>query len=550
VTRVELSEAGEAGSGAGSVDPLASEISARFLTPFLDRIARDWEPGELDAWLEPWGVGEAELRDSTTWVSLRFSELLLEEVVRRHGSDEVVRECATDSMSPRYLGVSYPLLRFFSTPGELYRALPRLIAGANRVSAVSVESRGSGAALIRYGVQPGMRDDHRLICLCRRAQLPAFPTLWGLPRAELMEHGCLADGDDACTYELRWQDRVRPVSLWLGILIGVLAGAGAWSLQASIGTVVLLPVLGACLGLLVHGRRQRAEAIRFARVQHESLDELLQASVRRFEELNGEIRRRELAERQRAELLAKLQVSDRMASVGMLASGVAHEINNPLTYVMLNLEELQALTAGMQPGGEQELATELCSDALNGAGRVRDIVANLRQLSSVSDVQEQPVDVEAILESTVAVASKRIYERARIQLDLGGVGQAVAERGRLAQVFLNLLLNAIQALPTGDAQSNYISLRTWEEDDMVCVEIGDTGPGVPPELQERIFEPFFTTLPLGEGPGLGLSICRSIVLGFGGSLELDSEPGQGARFTVRLPSVDSPSRRSTFLDDE
>jgi PAS domain S-box-containing protein len=244
---------------------------------------------------------------------------------------------------------------------------------------------------------------------------------------------------------------------------------------------------------------------------------------------------------ERTRLKASLALADRMASVGTLAAGVAHEMNNPLTYVTANLAHARDLirrTAGLRgaPPDVTSLVEQLrdaLDDALQGADRVARIVKDLKTFSR-DDERSQPVDARAALESALQLARGEIKRRARIARDLKDVPLVDGSEPRLGQVFLNLLVNAAQAIPDGAPERNEIRVSSRLHQGWVEIAVEDTGCGIPREALGRIFDPFFTTKPVGTGTGLGLSICHEIVASYGGEIGVESEVGQGSRFTVRL----------------
>lgn len=247
-------------------------------------------------------------------------------------------------------------------------------------------------------------------------------------------------------------------------------------------------------------------------------------------------------------LETQLMVSDRMASVGTLAAGVAHEINNPLAAVMANLDyiadSLSRMTTGdvssMSPGMRdawirEEIKTPL-DDAVEAAQRVRFIVRDLKIFSrSPNDAERGPVNVETIMESSLRMAWNEIRHRANLVKRYGRVPEVEGNEARLGQVFLNLVVNAAQSLPPGQAEQNEIRVTTRAEDENVVIEVSDTGAGIPPEIIGRIFDAFFTTKAVGVGTGLGLAICQRIVTDMGGTLTVESEMGKGTTFRVSVP---------------
>jgi PAS domain S-box-containing protein len=264
-------------------------------------------------------------------------------------------------------------------------------------------------------------------------------------------------------------------------------------------------------------------------------------------------------------LQAKMLEMDRMIAVGTLAAGVGHEINNPLSYVVANLdllaEELpklmkrcrrhQALAAPM--GGSPSDATavsqkldelaQLVDEARQGAERVRSVVRDLKTLSRPEKEHLGLLDVRLVLESSINMSWNEIRHRARLVKDYSDVPPVEANEARLGQVFINLLVNAAQSLPEGAAETNEIRVRTRLEEGRVVVEIEDNGPGIPETHLHRLFEPFFTTKPIGQGTGLGLAISKRTLECFGGDIAVTTQVGEGATFRVTLPAApasDSP----------
>jgi PAS domain S-box-containing protein len=271
---------------------------------------------------------------------------------------------------------------------------------------------------------------------------------------------------------------------------------------------------------------------------------------------------RDLTEQQA--IRQRLQNADRLTSLGTLAAGVAHEVNNPLAYVVTNLrysiERLLRLR-GKLPGRpeldpetrawmEQEL-TPICEaleEAGDGTDRVARIVQGLKSFSRSSDEGIGPVDVHQVLEVATNMAENQIRYRARLIQNFGDIPLVEANESRLVQVFVNLLLNAAQAIPDGHSDDNSITLTTKVgPTGRVVVEVTDTGQGIPTEHLERIFDPFFTTKPVGVGTGLGLSICHGLLGALGGQIIAKSRVGRGATFRVELPAAprdDSKKSRS------
>ncbi len=266
---------------------------------------------------------------------------------------------------------------------------------------------------------------------------------------------------------------------------------------------------------------------------------------------------------ERRKLQEHLMLSDRLASLGMLAASVAHEINTPLASVIMNLEYTLANAHDREAFQE---SLQALREALTGAGLIRDIIRDIKIFSRPEGHHFAPTDVHRVLDSALRMAHNQLFHRARLVKDYGELPLVHGSEARLGQVFLNLIINAAQAVPEGTRDAHEVRVVTRRVGEQVRVEIRDTGAGIPPELRERIFEPFFTTKPVGVGTGLGLSICRRLITEMGGSLGVDSEPGRGSTFWIHLrvaqaaqeqaarPEVTTnPSRRGLgvlVLDDE
>jgi PAS domain S-box-containing protein len=256
---------------------------------------------------------------------------------------------------------------------------------------------------------------------------------------------------------------------------------------------------------------------------------------------------------ERRHMERRLAVQDRMSALGSLAAGLAHEINNPLSFVLGNadlaLEQVGALRDeidrfAMTSDQRQPLLDRLAQlaalvgDSRDGGARVRAIVGDMKTFARGDDSGNNvPVDLRRIADSTANLATNEIRHRARLVRDLGPVPPVLGSDSRLGEVVLNLLVNAAQAIPDGEIAEHEVRIVT-RTDRLGCavLEVRDTGCGIPPAIIKNIFDPFFTTKPIGSGStGLGLAICHSIVESLGGELTVESEPGKGSLFRVVLP---------------
>jgi len=244
---------------------------------------------------------------------------------------------------------------------------------------------------------------------------------------------------------------------------------------------------------------------------------------------------------ERARLQEHLVVSERMASMGTLSGGLAHEINNPLASVLANLallqEELPKLLADSESTRD---LLEAVAEAHRGAERVAQVVRGLKVFSRGLDERRQPLDAARIADQVLQLLANDLRHRARVVREFQPAPPVEASEAHLGQVLVNLLLNASQSVPEGDADRNEVrvAVRPGTAGEVI-IEVGDTGAGMPPEVLARVFDPFFTTRPVGSGSGLGLSICHGIVTSLGGQIAAQSEPGRGSIFRVSLPAARS-----------
>jgi PAS domain S-box-containing protein len=294
--------------------------------------------------------------------------------------------------------------------------------------------------------------------------------------------------------------------------------------------------------------------------------------------------------------LARAMVDrEKMASVGMLAAGVAHEINNPAAYVLANLNHFQEAIAIIEnsrqsrlnallslPGGSEAASQiakkekaddveilaqdlpQIITESVDGIHRIRDIVRDLKSFARPQDENVGPVDISRVLDSVLQMAASELRARCTVIKSYGSsLPFVLGHQGRLAQVFLNLVVNAAQAMDESKRPVNRLTLQAEAREDRVLVHVIDNGKGISPEVIPRIFEPFFTTKEIGQGTGLGLAISRDIIQRHGGQIAVQSAPSKGTTFTVSLPCAEQAVTKSQheevlthkrarllFIDDE
>jgi signal transduction histidine kinase len=289
--------------------------------------------------------------------------------------------------------------------------------------------------------------------------------------------------------------------------------------------------------------QRRHQALLESENRHKHLAENLEQRV------NEQVKTLETAQRQ-------IFASEKLASVGRLAAGVAHEINTPIGFIKSNLTTAQSYLEDLQSHGETmksdpakalehwrqadldsvvEDFTALVRESLDGVSRVAKIVSDLRGFARIDDGGEHKSDVNAIIRQVCDVAAARVKERIHLVLDLPPVPWVRCDPARLGQVVYNLLVNAIDAI-SGEGE---IAFSTEAAGGEVRIRVRDTGSGIPEDVAPYIFDLFYTTKDVGQGTGMGLSFCHDVIHGNGGAIGVESHVGEGSTFTVTLPAVDA-----------
>jgi signal transduction histidine kinase/ActR/RegA family two-component response regulator len=338
--------------------------------------------------------------------------------------------------------------------------------------------------------------------------------------------------------------------------------------------------LGQLLEVLLAIARQDYETRAEVSGAQDTLDAIAVGLNMLGEELAHEVTSRRELERAHEELKqaqAKLVHTGKLAAVGQLASGVAHEISNPAMSLEVALaiikrtagDLLAGAGAAALPAERAEKMRSALEDAEEAVGRIRRLTGDLRTFARTDDETPQAVQLDEVARVSSRLAAPTVRPRAELVLDLAPVPPVVGDRGRLGQVVTNLLVNAAQAVPEGAPAENTVAVSTRAVDGEVLLAVEDSGPGVPPALRDRIFEPFFTTKPEGVGTGLGLALVAEITAAHHGRIRVTSGKRGGARFELAFPArpagraavpqaaaasapapAPAPSARLLLVDDE
>jgi PAS domain S-box-containing protein len=258
--------------------------------------------------------------------------------------------------------------------------------------------------------------------------------------------------------------------------------------------------------------------------------------------------KRDMSERET--LQKQLMESERLSTVGQLVAGIAHEINNPLALILADAdflrEQVDRLGASVPEPIRHDLRSSI-TEIQQGVEHIRGVVRDLGAFARSEDEVAGPVDVREVLDSTLSLLGNEIRHRARLVRRYAEIPPTWARRSRIGQVFLNLILNAVQAIPVGAAHNHQIRVVTrTNRAGQILVEVSDTGAGIPPEILPRLFDPFFTTRALGQDVGMRIAVSHGIVTSMGGDLAVHSILGHGTTFVVSLPiSAHTEPRQET-----
>jgi PAS domain S-box-containing protein len=301
----------------------------------------------------------------------------------------------------------------------------------------------------------------------------------------------------------------------------------------------------ALIDALIRGQIPRYELTRrYLRGDGGAVDVLLSVSLLRTSMGAPQLFKAEVLDvTEQRRLESQLALAERMTALGTLAGGIAHEINNPLSAVIGNLDVVGGELAAR--AAEHPRCAELLSaldDARQGADRVASIVRGMQRLMRAERERRVPLDLHAVIDAAVEIAGNEIRHRARVVRAYGPMPRVEVDEPRMLQVVLGILVNAAEAIPAGRAEAHEIVVRTDRDDrGNAVLEIEDSGSGMSRETRARIFDPFFTTKPIGSGTGLGLSIAHAVVTSLGGTIDVASELGAGTRVRIVLPPAGQPA---------
>ncbi len=525
----------------------APEVSVRVTSILLLHFERQYGTTRLAQVFRDHGFSLSldYLRTPTNFISLSFLERLAEVLVKESGDLQFMRKAGISMAArPEALGFVYYMIRAFGSLEICFRKTVEHSSSYNRVGRFEIEKLERERLVLAY--RSSVPEGSRHICELRMGQFASFPTIWGLPPAEVSESQCQVQGADCCRYHLRWMDPLPMWGRYSGLLVGAVGGVGASMLGLGhpAFTVTSLSLAGVSLGSWVDLRREM-------RRKDEALNEQAQGMMGSLEELQQRYdemfrinvaledrvaaRTRELTEANvRLEAaLVKQRELDRLKSE--FFDNVSHELRTPLTLILLTLDSLlQRGPEEFAPPVRQHLETMNRS-----AARLLRLINNLLDLTKLeagkTKLRYEPLDLQGFL-SSLLVPFEVLADKKRVELELeGGATTPVhVDVVRLETVFQNLISNALKFTTQGK-----VTVRLREDEQWVHVEVIDTGVGIAAQDLSVIFDRFAQADSSGTrrfgGTGLGLALVKETLELHKGGIEVSSELGKGSNFHVRLP---------------
>lgn len=531
------------------INPRQAELHAFGFRAILEVAREALGPAVIDQILASLGVNSTELEDPNAWFSAEFAEALIAEVTERTKDPTWLARAMRLGVSPRYLGTLYPLVHAFGSPQFAYRQIVKQSGRFNKITSWSLDSVGLRTARLSARGIPGTpRERTTVMCECRATQLVAVPTLFDLPPAKLVHDSCMVRGDEACVYDVAWQDRRHGHVSWIALLVGLVTGwvlAITWHL-ASLPATLLVAICGTCawaLGRrreLAHDLRARADdtiahqdaLVISTRAHEDRFKELLEAKSAVDEKVAQRTRQLQEAGERLSAMLAEIQAIDKAKTD--FFNNVSHELRSPLTLILGPLEDL---TAGrMPPGGNASAYITM----QRNAQRLLHLINQLLDLAKVDAAQMKIAPVRARIDDLVRSIAARFEgaaDRKGVQLSVllpEVVAPMTIDVSWIESAIANLVANALRLTPPGRG----VRITLFDPGPEVVVEVSDDGPGVAPEDQAKIFERFAqgdSTKRIVGGTGIGLALVREAARLHGGDVTLVSERGHGATFRIALP---------------
>ena len=483
------------------------------------------------------------VEDGNNWISFDYYKRLLKKLIEYTGDENSPYIAGTYAARRKCYGALQSFCLRIANPRLVYKMFVENIGRVAKNSRWELLKLTRNKAIIKFSLLSGFEQDENN-CKNIQGQLSSIPTFWNLPLARIKESQCAAKGGDSCVYHIYWVNRQTHQYALAGCLIGMMIAAGLSfflkALQPGLNYILLWSVLlisGFFIGNIIDHKILIKETI----VNKEEQSKDLLESIETIEKLNIDLQNKVEERTQELRLSNKklqrtldelkksqnqLVQSEKMATVGRLAAGMAHELNNPVGAVRNYLQDI------LEDTSQEDTRWERLKLAEKATDRCKKIVSELLTFAR-ENKELNLVDINEIIDITISNVMENISNpEVRISKEIEpNLPKIRIDSMQMQQVFMNIVMNASEAIE----EKGQITIKTFTSSEDIIVEISDTGKGIPEEIQSKIFDPFFTTKPPGKGMGLGLAISYNIIKRFNGNIDVRSKKNKGATFIITLP---------------
>jgi signal transduction histidine kinase len=480
----------------------------------------------------------------SNFVSLRFTEKLITALIADSGDPEFIRKAMQLTATPEALGFAYHMLKALGTPRLCFRKMVDITPVYNRVGTFSIESLGDDTMTLAY--RSRVPEPHRNFCIGRQEQFASVPTIWGLPRAEVVETQCQVLGAPSCRYELHWRSPRRRWRRWLGAVVGGATGLGLSRVfpGADVPLLGLSGLAGVALGGWLDERHEVLRDSELLASQTEGLVRSMEDLQRRSDEVH---RANILLEERVAQRTRELEESAQMLSKALehqreldrlktqFFDNVSHELRTPLTLILLSLESLLSHGTGTLAVDVRQNLETMERSATKLLRLIDQLLDLAKMEAGKTRLRYQPVELSAFLRTMLGPFRVLAQERSiALRVEGGPVTSVHVDPDQMEGVFQNLISNALKFTLRGN-----VTIRLSETPEEVVVEVADSGCGLAPEDLPRIFDRFAQADSTGirhlRGTGIGLALVKEAVELHAGRIEVSSLLDVGSTFRVNLP---------------
>ncbi|MFH1836517.1 MAG: ATP-binding protein [Candidatus Omnitrophota bacterium] len=524
-----------------SVDDTRVELNCRAVKAIILYFGNIYGQQELENFVYKTQMSLDYLEDPHNWISFDYFCRLLKSLVEYTGDPKAPYNAGIYTCKVKTFGALSNIASRFGSPRSMYKLTVEVSPMYAKMDTFSISDLKRNSCTITLRMNKGYKQDKNN-CLNLQGTFASIPLLWNLPQAKVKEEECSADGKEACVYKVTWKNKPSHLFGILGFLAGLVALASVklYFFNESLFTLLsLLPIVGLFIGKNMAYKKVLSENLNANEEESKDLLESLltieklnielQGKVeKRTEELNASNEELKMALTKLKESQEQLIQSEKMASVGQLAAGMAHELNNPVGAIRNYLQDILEDTKKDDPRWERIKSAE------KATWRCRKIVSELLTFARES-YEGEATDINVIIESLITHAKEGISNPKIVIINelTPALPRVRVDGPQIKQVLMNIIMNAADAIEEEGA----INIKTSSNGPNLLIEITDTGTGISKDIQTKIFDPFFTTKPPGKGTGLGLAISYNIINRFNGNIQVKSEEGQGSAFLITLPVV-------------